>query len=221
MADVNNLGLGSDNPYLGQNNPYLEQIIASTTKDMTDAYGRTVVPAQNRAALQSGSFGNSGLDEMQRADQAQLQKSIADSSAKTRFNDYTQQQSMYQWDRNAQIGQNQFDDQFGRSIFNDAYAQNNQNLQTGIGLLDRLGQVNSADAATAQGLYDAPFKYLTQFSGLANGLGGKGGTTTSTEGTTSSPVATALGGAQLGSSFSDWWNSKKTTSGDTSGGWWA
>lgn len=261
MADTSNLGLGGAvNPYLGQNNPYLQSIIDSTSKDMTDAYGRTTVAAQNAAALRSGSFGNSGLDEMQRADQKQLQDNIGDSASKLRFNDYTQQQQMYQWQQQQNQNQGQFDaslannkdqfgqtlannkdqfgqtlannqsqfnDQFGRSVFNDAYSQNQQNLQTGIGLLGTMGGYNAGDAATAGSLYNAPLSYLNQFSNLANSLGGNGGVTNSTQGTSSNPLTSALGGAQLGSAFSDWWSKQKnttaspTSTASDSGGWWA
>lgn len=232
MAD-SNMGLGGDNPYLGQSNPYLQSIIDQTSRDMTDAYGRTTVAAQNAAALRSGSFGNSGLDEMQRADQKQLQTGIGDAASKLRFNDYTQQQQMYQWQQQQNQNQGQFDaslannkdqfgrtldqnqsqfnDQFGRSVFNDAYSQNMNNLTTGIGLLGTLGSYNSADAATAQNNYNQPLNYLNQFSNMANSLGGNGGVTNSTQGTSSSPVASALGGAQLGNSAMNWWNQQNAT----------
>ena len=223
MADTSNMGMG--NPFLGKDNPYLQSIIDMTSKDMTDAYGRTALPAFNAGMIKSGSFGNSGIDEMTRAGADQLQGNIGDAASKLRFNDYATQQQMYQWQKNLDQNQSQFDDQFGRSLFNDGYAQNMGNLQVGMGLLGTLGQYNSADAATAQTNYDAPLSYLTRFTGLANGIAGNGGSTSSTTGTTSSPVATALGGAQLGSKFADWWSSNGSGSGNSgsssSGGWWA
>lgn len=229
MADTKELNLGlTANPYLGASNPYLQSIIDSTTKDMTDAYGRTAIPAFNAAMLKSGSFGNSGLDELAGAGAKTLQDNIGDAASKLRFNDYTQQQQMYQWQRNLdqnndQFGrtldqnQSQFTDQFGRSVFNDAFSQNQQNLQTGIGLLGTMAGYTANDQQTAAGVQNTPLNYFSQFTNLANALGGNGSSSTATQGTTSSPLTSAIGGAQLGSS---WWGGKGNgSSSGSSGGW--
>lgn len=193
----------STNPYLGQNNPYLQQVIDLSSRDMVDNFNRTAMPAYNAAMVKSGSFGNSGIDELTRAGQSQLQQNLGDLSSKLRFNDYQQQQSMYQWDQG-----------FDRSLYNDAFSQNQQNLQTGIGLLGALQGYNANDYTTATGVQNTPLNYLTQFSNLA-GAAGRGGQTqtTSSTGGGSSPLTSAIGGAQLGSSFADWWGRSGSGSG--------
>ncbi|MBT2322521.1 hypothetical protein J7E62_09205 [Variovorax paradoxus] len=217
MAETTNWGLGDANPYLGKSNPQLQSIIDLTTKDMVDNYGRTVLPASNAAMLRSGSFGNSGLQEMERANAEGLQRNIGDAASKLRFNDYGQQQQMFQWDQGAQEGKRRYDLDFDRGVFNDGYAQNMGNLQAGMGLLSVLGGFNASDINNSTTQQNAPLDYLRQFSGIAQGLGGMGGSGTSTQGTSSNPLATALGGAQLGNS---WWNSNNSSgSSPSSGGW--
>ena len=189
----------STNPYLGQNNPYLQQVIDLSSRDMVDNFNRTAVPAYNAAMVKSGSFGNSGIDELTRAGQSQLQQNLGDLTSKLRFNDYQQQQQMYQWDQG-----------FDRALYNDAFSQNQQNLQTGIGLLGTLQGYNANDYTTATGVQRTPLDYLTQFSNLA-GAAGRGGQTQSTTGGGSSPLTGALGGAQLGNAFSNWWNSNNSS----------
>lgn len=219
MADMLDLGYGAaadnTNPYLGTGNPYLQNIVDLTTRDMTDAYNRTAVPAQNAAALRSGSFGNSGLQELAQADARGLQTSIGDAASKLRFNDYTQQQDMYRYQTGLDEGQRQFDLNYGRNLFNDSYAQNMGNLQTGIGLLGTLQGFNANDITNTTNQQNTPLQYWQQFMNGANAIGQGYGTSTSTQGTTSNPVGAALGGAQLGNSFQNWWT--KNNSGTGSG----
>ena len=215
MADPIDLGYGAaadnTNPFLGAENPYLQNVVDLTTRDMTDAYNRTVVPAQNAAALRSGSFGNSGLAELARADAKGLQTSIGDAASKLRFNDYTQRQGMYQFQKQLDEGQRQFDLNYGRGLFNDSYAQNMGNLQTGLGLIGMLNGFNEQDINNSTTQQNAPLQYWERFSQGANSLGQGYGTNTTTQGTTSNPVGTALGGAQLGNSFQNWWNKNNSS----------
>lgn len=224
MAEVANWGLGEANPFLGKNNPNLQSIIDLTTRDMVENYGRTVLPASNAAMIKSGSFGNSGLQELERANAEGLQRNIGDAASKLRFNDYSQQQQMFQWDQGAQEGKRQFDEgtrryeqNFDRDVFNDGYTQNMGNLQAGMGLIDFMSRLNSTDINNSTARQNTPLNYLTQFTNMANGVGNGFGTSTTTQGTSSNPLATAMGGAQLGSK---WWNSNGGSgSGSSSGGW--
>jgi hypothetical protein len=207
-ADTSNLGMGG-NPFLGQDNPYLQSIIDLSSKDMVDNFNRTTQPAYNAAMVKSGSFGNSGIDAANLAAQGQLQTNLGDLSSKLRFNDYGQQQGMYQWqqqfDQNGQQWQNQFD----RSLYNDAYGQNQQNLQTGMSLLGMLGGLNGQDITNSTNYQNTPLNYLTQFSNMAGaaGRGGQTSTVTGNNGGGTSPITSALGGAQLGNAIGNWWNS--------------
>ena len=219
MAEATTTDWTSGNPFLGQNNPYLQNIIDLSGRDLVDNYNRTVTPAQNAAAIRSGSFGNSALDELAQADQKNLQTSLADMSSKLRFNDYTQQQGMYQWQKRLDENQRQFDNNFGRATFNDAFSQNQTNFQNGIGLLGMLQGFNSGDLANATTQQNAPLNYWQQFANGANAIGSGGGSSVSTQGTTSYPLMSALGGAQLGSTIAKNWNSgsSSTPSYDSSG----
>lgn len=205
--DPYNLGLGTaaTNPYMGQANPNLDKIVDQVTGDMTKQYNLTAQPAFNAGMIKSGSFGNSAIDEMNRNSQDQLQRGIGDAASKLRFNDYTQQQDMYRWQQQQDAGNAQFNLGFGRSLNNDAYAQNMGNLQAGIGLLGTMGGYTTQDINNSTTQQNAPMNYWQQFSNAANGMANGFGTSTSTQGTSSNPFASALGGAQLGSS---WWNSR-------------
>lgn len=216
MVDPYNLGLGTTatNPYLGQQNPNLQGIIDMSSRDMVDNYNRTTQPAFNAAMVRSGSFGNSGIDAANAVAQKNLQGSLGDLSSKLRFNDYTQQQDMYRWQQQQDANNQQFNLGFGRSLNNDAYSQNMGNLQAGIGLLGTLGGYNTQDINNSTTQQNAPLNYWQQFSNAANGMANGYGTQTSTQGTSSNPFASALGGAQLGSS---WWN--RGGGGGGSSGW--
>lgn len=211
MTDIATLGLGTDNPFLGINNPYLQQMIDSTSGDVVRNYNLTARPAQNAAMVNSGSFGNSGLQELQNNQDTNLQGQLGQISSQMRGQDYQQQQQQYDWQKQFGEGQRQFDEgtrryeqDFDRNTFNDAYAQNMGNLQAGIGLLGTMGGYNALDYTNASTEQNAPLNYYNQFANIAGSLGGMGGTTSGTQGTSSNPLLSALGGAQLGNS---WWNS--------------
>jgi len=206
-VDTSNLGMGG-NPFLGADNPNLQSIIDLSSRDMVNNFNRTTQPAYNAAMVRSGSFGNSGIDAANLAAQGQLQTNLGDLASKLRFNDYTQQQGMYQWQKQFDTNNQQWQNQFDRSLYNDAYGQNQQNLQTGLGLLGMLGGLNGQDITNSTNYQNTPLNYLTQFSNLAGAMG-RGGQTSSTTGTTgggTSPITSALGGAQLGNAFGNWWN---------------
>lgn len=217
MAATDNLGLGTvegynstgANPFLtGANNPYLQANIDAGVNDMTRAYNLTQVPAQNAAALRSGSFGNSGLAELAQQDQNILEKNIGNMTNSARMQDYGNQMQLYMQQQQANNAANQFNLGFGRDIYNDAYSQNMNNLTTGIGLLGTLSNYNQGDLSTATNVQNTPLNYWSTFSNAANGLGQGFGTNTSTQGTTSNPLLTAAGGAQLGNSAAKWWGSQ-------------
>lgn len=191
------------NPYLGQQNPQLQSVIDSAQGDLVRNYNLTAQPAFNAGMVKSGSFGNAGVQQMNENGQRNLQQSLGDVSSKLRFNDYQGQQDMYRWDQ-----------EMGRNVYNDSFSQNQQNLQTGIGLLGTMNQWNQQNLANGTTVQNTPLNYYSQFSNLANGIGQGFGTSTQTQGTTSNPVTSALGGAQLGKSLANSWSN-----GSGNGGW--
>lgn len=177
------------NPFLGQNNPYLQQQIDSSLADTTRAYNLRTNPAIESAMVNSGSFGNSGLQQVQNEAQRGLMQTLGNQANNFRAQDYNNQQGMYQWDQG-----------FNRSLFNDAFGQNQQNLQNATGLLGQLQGYNAGDVTNANNIQNTPLNYWQQFANGANSIGQGYGNSTVTGGA-SSPLVSALGGAQIGSQF--------------------
>lgn len=183
------------NPYLGQDNPYLQANIDKAQGDLVRNYNLTTQPAYNSAMVRSGSFGNAGVQQLNENAQKNLQSSLGDISNSMRMQDFNNQQNMYRWDS-----------EFNRNLYNDAYSQNMNNLTTGIGLLGTLAGYNANDLTNANNIQNTPLNYWQQFANQANAFGNGYGTTTSNIGSSSNPLMSALGGAQLGQSAMGWWN---------------
>ena len=186
------------NPFLGTNNPYLQSQIDSTLGDITRNYNLAVKPNTEAAMARSGSFGNSGLQQLQGEQERQLAQTLGNTASSMRNADYNQQQNMYQWDQG-----------FNRQVFNDGVAQNQQNLSNYMGLTGQANQFNQQDIANQTAMYNAPLGYQQQFSNMANAAGGLGGTSGASQTGSSSPLMGALGGWGLGSSFSNYFNPTK------------
>lgn len=240
---TSNLGLGGAvNPFLSQNgtgvaNPYLQQNIASSQADMVNAYNLAQAPGQNQAAIQSGSFGNSGLQ--QEADQQAniLQKNLGQLANTANTNDYYQQMGEYntqqaqqqqqsQYNSTLANQQNQFNLGFGMANQQQTYNQNMQNLQAGIGLLGTLNGYNTGAYGQASTVQNAPANYWSAFANSINGLGQGYGTSSTTQGTSSNPLLTAAGGAQLGSNIynsagGNYSDSSAVQSAGNANNWWS
>lgn len=190
-----NLGFNTSNPFLGRDNPYLQQNIDATLGDVTRSYNLGVKPQTESSMVNSGSFGNSGLMEIQGEQQRQLGDTLGRTAGSMRLQDYGQQQDMYKWDQG-----------FDRALYNDAYGQQQQNLQTSVGLLGSLQGYDANDTNNATTIQNTPMNYWQQFSNGANAIGQGYGTQTGTQtGGGSNPWVSALGGAQLGSSLAKGW----------------
>lgn len=189
MAD--NLGFTSSNPYLGKENPYLQQNIDSTMGDITRNYNLAVKPQTASMKAGSGSFGNSGLQQLETERQRQLADTLGKTAGGMRMQDYGNQQNMYQWDQG-----------FNNNVFQQGVQNNQQNLSNYMGLLNQGNQFNQQDISNSTSMYNTPLNYQTQFSNMAGGLGGLGGTQSQTN--PGSPLTGALGGWQLGSAFNSY-----------------
>lgn len=184
------------NPFLGQNNPYLQQNIDATAGDITRHYNTAVKPNTESAMVNSGSFGNSGLQQMQQNQQYDLAKNLGNTSAAMRGQDYNNQQSMYQWDQG-----------FNRNLFNDSFAQNQQQLGNYMGLLGMGNQLGQQEIANSTNMHNAPLNYQGTFSGMSNAAGGLGQTGTNTQNMAGNPFLGAVGGWGLGQQFGKAYNS--------------
>jgi hypothetical protein len=205
-SDYTNPFAGQTNPYLNSANPYLKGQIDSASNAVLRNYNLSTQPAYNTAMVKSGSFGNEGVQQMNENAQKNMQGTLGDLANNMYMQDYNNQQNLYMQDRAQNIGNYQWDQGFNRSLYNDAYSQNMNNLTTGVGLLGTLAGYNSNDLTNANNIQNTPLNYWSNFSNQANGMGQGYGSTTGTVGSTSSPWTSALGGAQLGSSAMGWWN---------------
>lgn len=184
------------NPYIGASNPYLQDTIDKAQGDVVRNYNLTAQPAFNAGMVKSGSFGNAGVQEMNTNAQKNLQGTLGNISTQLRGNDFESQKGMYKWDQ-----------EFGRNLYNDSFNQNQQNLQTGIGLLGTMNQFNNQNLQNGTTIQNTPLNYYQQFANTANSIGQGYGNSTTTQGTSSNPLLSAAGGAQLGSSLWNQYNS--------------
>lgn len=176
------------NPYLGEN-PYLQQTIDKAQGDVVRNFNLTAQPAYNSAMVRSGSFGNAGVQQMNENAQRNMQDTLGNISSGMRGQDFQNQQGMYRWDQ-----------EFDRSLYNDAYGQNRQSMLDASGLLGGLQQSGQADITNSTAIQNTPMNYWQQFANGANSIGQGYGNSTVTGGG-SNPMVGALGGAQLGSAF--------------------
>lgn len=179
-------------------NPYLDDSVNNVLGDIVRNYSLAVQPSFNNAMVRSGSFGNSGLQQMNNEAQRQLQTSLGRAATDLRYQDH--------WN----------DLNFNRQIFNDAYAQNMGNLQAGMGLLSFLNQSNQGDLGNQTNLQNTPLSYWQQFTNQATGIGSGFGTQTNSTQMQGNPLLGAVGGAQLGSAMGKSWGGGW---GSGSGGW--
>ena len=186
------------NPFLGTNNPFLQGQIDSTMGDITRNYNLAVKPQTEAAMANSGSFGNSGLMQLQGEQQRQLADTMGKTASGMRMQDYGQQQNMYQWDQG-----------FNRNVFNDGVQQNQQNLSNYMGLIGMGSQLNQQDIANRTQMHNAPLGYQQAFGGMANAAGGMGGASGTSQTGQGSPLMGAMGGWGMGSSLSNFFNPSK------------
>lgn len=227
--------LGLENPYLQQTIDKAQgDLVRNYNLTAQPAYNAAMVRSgsfgneglaqmnQNAQLNLQNSLGNisTGIRGADYANQQQLymQQQAADTSADQFNRTFDRSGSQFdrqfdragnQWQQQFDQSNTQFNQNFGRATYNDAFSQNQQNLQTGIGLLGTLAGYNANDLSSANAQQNTPLNYWQQFSQGANSLGQGYGTTTGTTGTTSNPLVGAIGGAQLGQAAAGWWNSNQ------------
>jgi len=129
MADTYNLGFGGMNPYT-------QGAVNSTMQDMANNYNLINRPQQENAMVNSGSFGNSGLQQMRQQDDQNQLKSMGNVAANMQNNAYLGQQQFGLQAQNQlynqQMGNQQFGLQQNAQDFNQGLASNqnayNQNM---------------------------------------------------------------------------------------------
>jgi hypothetical protein len=116
-ALIGNISAGASNPYIGAvnpliggitgggtvsagtnkfagSNPYLGQMIADSSRDVTDAFSNTQVPQLLAQFQTGGAFGGTAMQNAMSSEQNTLAQNLADLSNQYRFQDYQTQQQM-------------------------------------------------------------------------------------------------------------------------------
>ena len=196
MADTN-LGFNGSgqspswaagNPFLGQDNPYLQKTIDSTMNDMSRNYNLLAAPRSASSMAKSGSFGNSGLDQMNQNQLLNQQQAMGQTANNMRMQDYGNQQGMYQWDQG-----------FNANNYQNAFNNNLNTAKATMGLLGQANNANQSDITNSTNVQNTPMNYYQNFSNMANAAGGQG--TTQTTQMPGNQLLGALGGWSLGSSI--------------------
>lgn len=181
-------------------NPYMQQQVQDSLNNTVKAYNLSAQPAFNNAMVNSGSFGNSGVDQMNQEGQRQLQMSLGQQSNNMLSNNLWQGLG---FDAN-NYWQNQ---NFDKNVYDTSFNQQQQQYQNGLGLLGMMNGANTQSLGAGGQIQDAPMNYFNNFNQQANSIGQGYGTQTGTMSATGSPLMGALGGAQLGSSMAKGWGS--------------
>lgn len=116
------------NPYLGQQsaqaaqvggnaygggNPYLQQGIDAASQDTIRNYNTAIRPQLDSLGRASGSFGNTGIQELQQNAMSDLGRNLGNIASGMRMQDYTQQQQLAENALNRQQSTNQFNANLG------------------------------------------------------------------------------------------------------------
>lgn len=130
------------NPYAGSN-PYLTQAIDQAGADTVRNYNLAVAPQRDRQMAMSGSFGNSGVQQMQLEDQRNLGTTLANQASGMRMQDYGMQQGLAENALNRQQGLNQFNagNQLQAGLANAGF--NAGDLSRNLGASTQLGMFNA------------------------------------------------------------------------------
>jgi len=196
MTDTINGGGFQSNPYLSGSNPYLQSTIDSTLGDITKNYNQTVKPAMSTAQARSGSFGNSGLQEIQAGQEQSLAQELGRASSNLRFGDYQQRAQMYGQERDRQMQATQNAPNFANVDYVDLNAMQN----AGSSLQNQQQAQRTSDFNQYLDAREFPFKTFGAW-GQAMGSGGGAAPQTYQQNKGANALGGALAGAQLGSSL--------------------
>ena len=152
----------------GQTNPYLDDMVSRAQQSMVDSYNLTTAPQQAHAQAMSGSFGNSGLQQMQLAQQNQLQQNLGGIATQMYGDAYNTNQAKAFGTTLSGMAQ---------SYGNQAYTDADKLLSAGDVLQNQ--QQNNLDFGYEQYLQqqDDPYRKLQAMTGVLNGSAGSTTTT--------------------------------------------
>ena len=166
-SDLWNQAQGNLQQMMGdQQNPYLDQQVANAQKSLVDSYNLTAKPQMESAMVGSGSFGNSGLQQMQQQSQNQLQQNLGNVATQMYGNAYNTNQA----NRLAALG-------MAQGFANQDYADLNQLLNAGNTLQDQAQNNADFNYEQWQQQQDDPYKKLQAMTGVMNNTAGSTTTT--------------------------------------------
>lgn len=102
ITDVPTVSTGS-NAMLGMDNPFLNKAIDNVAGDISRNYNLTTAPQLDSMARASGSFGNTGVDQMRLESQRNLAKEIGNAATGMRMQDYNLQANLGEQDLNRRM----------------------------------------------------------------------------------------------------------------------
>lgn len=150
-----------------QQNPYLDQQVANAQKSVVDSYNLTAKPQMESAMVGSGSFGNSGLQQMQQQSQNQLQQNLGNVATEMYGSAYNTNQA----NKLQALG-------MAQGFANQDYNDLNQMLNAGNAYQDQAQNNADFNYEQWQSQQDDPYKKLQAMTGV---MSGTAGSTTTTE----------------------------------------
>lgn len=150
----------------GQTNPYLDQMVGKAQQSMVDSYNLGAKPQMEAAMAGSGSFGNSGLQQMQQKSQSDLQDNLGNVATQMYGNAYNTNQA----NQLAALG-------MAQSYGNQAYTDADRLMQAGDTLQDQAQNNADFNYEQYQSQQDDPYKKLQAMTGVMSGTAGSTTTT--------------------------------------------
>lgn len=149
-----------------QQNPYLDQQVANAQKSVVDSYNMTAKPQMESAMVGSGSFGNSGLQQMQQQSQNQLQQNLGNVATEMYGNAYNTNQA----NKLQALG-------MAQGFANQDYNDLSQMLNAGNAYQDQAQNNADFNYEQWQSQQDDPYKKLQAMTGVMTGTAGSTTTT--------------------------------------------
>lgn len=173
-SQLTNTGTNTLNQMLqpGMSNPYLDQTVQRAQQNVLNQYNNVTKPQTESAMVNSGSFGNSGLQQLQQQQQVATGKELGDISSQI----YGQN---YQDSQNRALQAAQIAPTYANAQYNDAQ----QLLNAGSYARGLQQQNNDFGYQQYQDQQNLPYKQLGAMSGVfGSNLGGTSQTTSSGSG---------------------------------------
>lgn len=139
----------------GQTNPYLDQMVGNAQKSVVDAYNMVSRPQQIAAGINSGSFGNSGLQQAQAYQDGQLQQQLGNLATTMYGNAYNTDQA----NKLSALG-------MAQSYGNQAYTDAGQLLNAGTTAQNNQQDQLDFQYQQFQNQQDYPLKQLQALTGV-------------------------------------------------------